>query len=298
MKEKIKDILVAPNSDYVVWAEDLSNIVRDTTLMVSSGCVALYIVNGVLKSINIPGRSLIKSKAEEKDNSKLDLICVNVDKVFEINCGVSGIPFKDSELNYETAVGGRGECKIRITQPWPLYAAFGRVPLTVADIAENVKLKLNEIMTSRLAEVLQHYDYNSVMTQQSTIATDLEKRFMQSLGDIGLEVVSFALAGIVFSDEYQEKRKEFFEMENQRKAEKQQRREKEREQRAEIDNIIAIANATKDLNPAQATPVIPQAPTMYNAAATGVNQGVKYCSSCGTKMDQSAAFCSGCGKKF
>lgn len=297
MKEKIKNIMVAPNADYVVWAEDLSNIVRDTTLMVSSGCVALYIVNGVLKSINIPGRSLIKSKAEEKDNSKLDLICVNVDKVFEMTCEVSGIPFKDSELNYETTVGGRGECKIRIAQPWPLYAAFGRVPLTADDIAANVKLKLNEIMTSRLAEVLQNYDYGSVMTQQSAIAADIEKRFTQSLGDIGLEVVSFALAGISFSEEYQEKRKEFFEMENLRKEQKQQRREKEREQRAEIDNIIAIANATKDLNPSQAMPVTPQAPTMYNTSAN-VNQGVKYCPSCGTKMDQSAAFCSGCGKKL
>ena len=89
-------------------------------------------------------------------------------------------------------------------------------------------------------------------------------------------------------------------MQNLRKAEKQARREKEREQRAEIDNIIAIANATKDLNPSQAAPVIPQAPTMYNtpSAATGVNQPIKYCQRCGMKMEQSAVFCPGCGKKL
>jgi hypothetical protein len=102
----------------------------------------------------------------------------------------------------------------------------------------------------------------------------------------------------VFNSEYQEKRKEFFELQNLRKAEKQQRREKEREQRAEIDNIIAIANATKNLNPSQAAPVIPQAPTMYNTPSAGTNQPVKYCPRCGMKMDQAAVFCPGCGKKL
>lgn len=300
MKEKIKNLTIAPRTDYVIWAEDLTNIVRDTTVIVSAGCVALYLVNGVLKSINIPGRSVIKSKAEEKDHSQLDLICVNTDKTFELCCGVGNIPFKDMELNYETVVGAHGECKIRIAQPWPLYITFGHCPITADEIDSYVKLKLNEIMTTRLAEVLQHYDYNNIMTQQSTIASDLEKRFSQSLNDIGLEVVNFALAGIMFNAEYQEKRKEFFEAQNRRQEEKMERRAKEREQRAEIDSVIAIANATKNLNvsaPQQpAAPVAPAAPSTQSNA--GVNQPVKYCPRCGMKMEKSAIFCPGCGKKL
>ena len=297
MKEKIKNITVAPGTEYVIWAEDLTNIVRETVVTVSAGCVALYLVNGVLKSVNIPGRSLIKSKAEEKDHSKLELIGVNTDKTFEICCGVGNVPFKDMDLNFETVVGAHGECKIRIAQPWPLYTTFGHAPITADEIDSYVKLKLNEIMTSRLAEVLQHYDYSNIMTQQSTIAADLEKRFSQCLNDIGLEVVSFALAGIMFNNEYQEKRKEFFEAQNLRQAEKAERRAREREQRTEIDNVIAIANATRNLNP---TPVAPQQPVQPAAPIgnTNVNQPVKYCPRCGTKMEQSAIFCPGCGKKL
>ena len=48
MKTKVKNIVVKPNSDYVIWSVDLEGIVRDTTLNVEAGCVALYIVNGNL----------------------------------------------------------------------------------------------------------------------------------------------------------------------------------------------------------------------------------------------------------
>ncbi|MBR2337161.1 MAG: SPFH domain-containing protein [Clostridia bacterium] len=298
MKEKIRNLTVAPREDYVIWTEDLTNIVRETTLTVSAGCVALYLVNGVIKSINIPGRALIKSKAEDKSNSKLELICVNTDKTFEICCGVGNIPFKDSEINCETVVGAHGECKIRISQPWPLYTTFGHAPISAEEIDSYVKLKLNEIMTTRLAEVLQHYDYSNIMTQQSAIAADLEKRFSQRLNDIGLEVTSFALAGIMFNAEYQEKRREYFEMQNCRQAEKLERRAREREQRAEIDNVIAIANATKNLNTSSnVTPPQPAAPvTPPPQPQSGAR--LNFCPRCGTKVDPSAIHCSGCGKKL
>ena len=296
-KDKIKSLSVAPSAEYVIWSEDLDNIVRDTTLNVSAGCVALYLVNGVLKSINTPGRWVIKSKTEEKEKSTLQLICVNTDKTFEVCCGVGNIPFKDYELNYETVVGAHGECKIRISQPWPLYTTFGHTPITADEIDAYVKLKLGEIMTTRLAEVLQHYDYNNVMTQQSVIADDLTKKFAQSLNEIGVEVVNFALAGIMFNDEYQEARKNFFDKQNQRKAEKEERRNKEREQRAEIDNIIAITNATKDLN--TQAPAQPAAPTFAPPAINvNPNAAVSYCPRCGTKMTQPSIYCPGCGKKL
>lgn len=301
MKEKVKNIIVTPSKDYVIWSADLENIVRETTLNVQPGCIALYIVNGVLKSINTPGRWVIKSKEEEKNQSVLQLICVNTDKTFDICCGVGMIPFKDYELNIETTVGAHGECKIRIAQPWALYTALGHSEITAEEIDAYVKLKLAEIMTARLSEVLQHYDYNNVMTQQSVIAADLEKKFSQRLNEIGIEVCSFALAGIMFKEEYQAQRKEFFDAQNRRKAEKEEKRIREREQRAEIDNIVAIANATKDLNPnaASAQAANPSSainqPTMFDNMT---NQPVKYCPRCGTKMVQSAVFCPGCGKKF
>ena len=305
MKDKIKNLSIAPSSEYVIWSEDLGNIARDTTLIVGAGCVGLYLVNGVLKSINTPGRWLIKSRAEEKEKSALQLICVNTDKTFEVCCGVGNIPFKDFELNYETVVGAHGECKIRISQPWPLYMTFAHAPITAEEVEGYIKLKLSEIMTSRLAEVLQHYDYNNVMTQQSAIADDLTKKFSQSLQDIGIEVVSFALAGIQFNEDYQEQRKNFFDGQNRRKSEKEERRQKEREQRAEIDSIVAIANATRNLNPTVSEqPAVPSmpinnapsfAPQVNNA---GNSSEINFCPRCGAKLLRSAIFCPGCGKKL
>ena len=300
MKEKIKPIkqfTVSVNPDYVIWNENIENATRDAEVIVSPGCLALYLVNGQLRSILNPGQKwLIKSKEEEKSHSELALLGANIDKTFEVCCGVGNIPFKDFELNFDTVVGAHGECKIRVSQPLILYTTIGHSPVSADEIDAYVKLKLSEIMTTRLAEVLQHYDYNNIMTQQSVIASDLEKRFAQRLNDIGLEIVSFALAGIMFNEEYQEKRKEFFEKQNERKAEKEKRRNEAREQRAEIDNIIAIANAAQNINTA---PQAPQAPATPSAPqAPGVNQPVKYCPRCGMKMEQSAIFCPGCGKKL
>ena len=303
MKEKIKNIVVSPSKEYVIWSVDLDGIIRNTILDVETGCVALYIVNGMLKSINTPGRWVIKSKEEDKADSKLQLICVNTDKTFDIFCGVGNIPFKDFDLNVETVVGAHGECKIRISQPWTLYTSIGHANITVEEIDEYVKLKLSEMMTVRLAEVLQHYDYDNIMTQQTAISADLEKRFSQRLNDIGIEVVSFALAGIKFTDDYQNYRKSYFEGQNQKKAEKEERRLREREQRAEIDNIVSIVNATKDLN---VTAVPPSAPNAAANANTGtpnnafgdMNRPVKYCSRCGMKISADAVFCPGCGKKL
>ena len=297
MKEKVRNIVVTPNQDYAIWSPNLENIVRDTTLNVEAGCVALYLVNGMLKSINPPGRWVIKSKDEDKSQSKLQLICANTDKTFDICCGVGMIPFKDEDLNLETTVGAHGECKIRITQPWALYNALGHSDITADEIDSYMKLKLSEIMTARLAEVLQHYDYNNIMTQQSVIASDLGKKFSQHLNEIGIEVVGFSLAGIMFSEDYQNKRKEYFENQNRRKAEKEEQRAKAREQRAEIDNILAVANAARGLSSAPVQSNAAPNPPQVHSVDNSLNQPVKYCSRCGTKMAKTADFCPGCGKK-
>jgi membrane protease subunit (stomatin/prohibitin family) len=71
---------------------------------------------------------------------------------------------------------------------------------------------------------------------------------------------------------------------------------REREQRMEIDNIIAISNATKNMNPP------PQAPAGNSYTPPANNGGcagtVSFCPKCGTRITQSAVFCPNCGKKL
>lgn len=295
MKEKIKNLVVSPSTEYVIWSQDLENVVKGATLNVEAGCVALYIVNGVLKSINTPGRWVIKNKEECKTNSRLQLVCVNTDKTFNILCGVGNIPYKDEEMNASTVVGAHGECKIRIAQAWSLFGARGKANITAEEIDEYVRLKMCELMTTRLAQVLQNYEYDNIMTQQSTIAADLQTKFSERLNEVGIEVESFAIGGIRFPEEYLSKREEFFAEQRKKKADKERRREEERAQRAEIDNVIALANATQGLN--TNANVVPVAPA-NNTANSDANRAIKYCTQCGTKVSRDAAFCPSCGYKF
>lgn len=287
--DKIKEVTIAPNNRYVIWAEDLENVAKEANLTVSAGCVGLYIVNGVLKSVNTPGRWIIKTKEEEKNKSNLQLIGVNSDKVFEIFCGVGNIPFHDYDLDIDATLGSHGDCKLRIASPWALYTTFGHTPITAEEIDEYAKGKLIEIMTSMLSGAASKYDYDQIMSMQTSISTDLEKAFGKALMDIGLEVAGFSVRGISFSPDYLEKRKEHFERENQFKLEKRERREREREQRAENEMMIALNASHPD-----PTPTIPVAP----AAPVAPNHTVQYCPACGTKLPAAAKFCSGCGTKL
>ena len=287
---KIKSVSIGPSTEYIIWEQNIEEIGRDCTLNVGSGCVGIYIVDGVLKSVNTPGRWVIKSKDEDKAGAKLQLIGVNTDKVFEIFCGVGNIPCHDYDLDIEATLGAHGDCQIRITHPWSLYNTFGHAPITADEIDGFVKAKLVEIMTSLLSEAGSKYDYDRIKSMQTEISNELEKKFAKYLLSIGLEVVSFSLRGINFDEDYINKRQEYFDRQNKIKQDKRERREAERMQRAEIDNIIALTEA--------ANRVAPQAPAAPAAPQNDLNQPVQYCPKCGTKTLKTSSFCPGCGQKL
>jgi len=287
--KKIKSLTINVNDKYIIWEENIEKIARNAELVVSAGCVGIYVVDGVLKNVCPAGKWLLKSKDEEKKKCALRLIGVNMEKVFEIRCGAGNIPFKDTEINAETLVGAHGSCKIKISHPWVLFTTMGKANVTAEEIDQYMKLKLGEIMTTTLAEVLQDYNYSTISTQQSDIANTLAKRCSVKLNDIGVQVEDFVLAGIKFSDEFKGQRAAFFEEENRKKDEKTARREKEREQRAEVDMIASIAKATQPSNAGAM-------PTPFTQNET--NQSIKYCTKCGVKLPGDAAFCSVCGYKF
>ena len=73
MATKVKSVTIKVNNDYVIWNENIEDIVRDATLIVEPGCVGIYIVDGMLKSVNPAGKWLLKSKEEDKKKSALQL---------------------------------------------------------------------------------------------------------------------------------------------------------------------------------------------------------------------------------
>ena len=184
--KKVKSVTISVNDKYIIWEENIEKIVKNTELVVEAGCVGIYVVDGVLKNVCPAGKWLLKSKDEEKKKCALRLIGVNMDKIFEIRCGAGNIPYKDLEINIETLVGAHGSCKIKIAQPWVLFTTMGKVNVTAEEIDQYMKLKLGEIMTATLAEVLQNYDYSTISTQQSDIADTLAKRCAVKLNEIGV----------------------------------------------------------------------------------------------------------------
>ena len=100
-KDKVKEVTISTNDDYVIWNVDVTNVARDTTLYVEQGSFGVYIVNGVLRSTNTPGRWVINSKEDEKKGNRIQLIGVNSNKTYDIFCGIGG-----STVNSLAASGG------------------------------------------------------------------------------------------------------------------------------------------------------------------------------------------------
>lgn len=283
-KEKVKNITVSPNDGYIMWNVDIGNIARDAVLDVQTGCAALYIVNGSLKSYNTSGRWLINGKDEIKIGGKLQLIGVNSDRIYTILCGAGGIPFRDYELNTETTAGANGECKIRLIQPWTLYTLLGKPDVTSDDLDAFVRGKLSELLSASLADEFSKYDYNTVNARLTAISEGLKNKVFESLSACGLMAEDFSLNAIYFSEEYKLKRAENFERSNRKKEEKAEQRERERAQRAEIDAIRSLAGV--DLKDRTAD------------AKSGGAELVRYCARCGAKTEKDALYCPSCGVKL
>jgi len=283
MKVKVKNINVALNPQFIMWEVDLANIVRDTSLQVSDGCIALYVVNGMLQSINTPGQWVINTKEEEKSGAKLRLIAVNSDKLYSILCGVGGVPYKDWELNLETQVGAHGTCRFRIINAWAIYTALGKTNVTVDDIDDYIKPQLIEVIRVQLANVLQKYDFSSVQTQVGKMSKDLSDLMVDRFAPLGIEIENFSLEEIFFNEEYKQKRAAAFEYENDMKKAKEMKRERERALRAQAELYTSIKNVVGDGD--------------VEEALEFINRGI-ICPVCGAKNDIGASVCSKCGKAF
>lgn len=290
--DKIKEVTISTNDEYVIWNVDVTNVARDAILYVEQGALGIYIVNGATRSVNNAGRWVINAKADDKAGNRIQLIGANADRSYEIFCGIGGVPFKDEEINAETVVGAHGECKISILQPWVLCTVLGKNTIKLEHIDDYIRSKLSELMTSSLAEVLTKYDYSSINAKISEISSEMKDKLFDEFQKCGIGIETFALKGVHFNDEYKQKRTEYFDNINRKKEEKEQRRERERAQRAEIDAINSLVGNIQPPSPQMGG----NAQNINNS--TGVNVPVKYCSKCGMKCTADAIFCAGCGKKF
>ena len=288
---KVKSITISPSDKYVIWEEKLEDLAKDCTLIVNPGCEGLYIVNGALRSNNPPGRWLINSREDVRENSQIKLIGVNSDKVFDVFCGVGNLPWHDYFLQIDAKVGAFGDCKIQISDPWLLFTTIGHTPITATEIDEFAKSKLIEIMGSHIAKAVEKYDYQGINSKKSEISDVLAREVATTLFNYGIKVVSFSIRGINFDEEYLKKREKHFDDEHEANAAEEERRRKEREMRSEAEFITSIMNAGSSVapqapSPSPITPIANQSP----------NHTTQFCPQCGTQLPATAKFCSNCGR--
>jgi len=305
-KDTIKNVVVKPSTEYVIWNIDISNIERETILDVETGCSAIYLVNGNIKANNMPGRWVIKSKDEDKRGDNLKLIGVNTDKTFDILCGVGGVPYKDYETDVETNVGARGEAKVKIAQPYKVYSTLCKDNITPQDMDEYIRNKLSEIMSTTLAQLIQKYDYQTVNTQLSVMSEHIFDLFSEECLKVGLQCDSFTINTIFFPDEFIERRKDYFDEKIRKKEEKQARREKEREVRLDNETMMAQAeaqaivnkslNETKQVSESKTVTVI-DSNAPINNNTTVVRSTALICPNCKAPVKGDSNFCSKCGTR-
>lgn len=285
-KKGQKKVNVAASDKYVIWNVDVADVEYDTEVCVEPGCAGIYIVNGAMRPKLAAGSVyLINSKKERKDIRSIQLLGVMEGKTFTIHCGVGGVPFKDNLRDRTTTVGAHGDCQVNIFNGWMLYTTLGKKDITAEDVDEYVRGKLSELMTTELALVLQHYNYHTVTSEQSHIADELKYKFEEKLEAVGLQLTSFALKKIFFSDEYVNSIKADEEKEKEMKEAKRERREQERRQNAEIDALKSLAEISMSSAGSAPQPQ-PQQPQFT------------VCPKCGSKVDSRTLYCPACGKKL
>jgi len=298
--KKLKTVEININNEFVMWEVDLSNIDVNANLYVSAGCLALYIVNGTLRSMNTPGRWIINEKKDA--NAPKRLIGVNSDKTFDIFCGTGDIPYKDYETNIETTVGIRGEAKVRILQPWMVFTTLGKSTLTSDELDEYIRTKLAEIMANNLSAVIQKYDYQSVNTQLNAMSETILDIFAEQCNKIGLQCSSFSVNTVFFNDEFKQARKDYFDSQNKRKEAKLDRREEEKRIRFESEMNKEAAEAAAIINRSLPKPEpkpqpAPQQPSQPQGGYQP-HQDFKWCQRCGAKVSVNTRFCPNCGLEF
>ena len=104
--------------------------------------------------------------------------------MFEICCGVGGVPFNDRELEKDTVVGTNADMKLRIKDPWKLYTMMGNRDIAESEINDFLRAKLAEILKTELAKQLQFNTYFTLTAQtgkmSETVAELIKRNVLDS----------------------------------------------------------------------------------------------------------------------
>lgn len=278
--KKNKSILVSPSNTYGIWNVPVSDIAVNTEVIIDTGCLVSYAVNGQFRNTYEAGNKIvINEKWEHKSITKLALVAANSEKVFEICCGVGGVPFNDRELETDTVVGTNADMKLRIKDPWKLYTMMGNRDIAESEINDFLRAKLAEILKTELAKQLQFNTYFTLTVQtgkmSETVAELIKRNVLDSYG-LSMVSNSFALNNFIFQDDYLELRKRAGNSRAENNIVEEEVKAIRKRTRAELEAISAIGEASK--------PQAEQTGTKCPKCGVEVKKGTNFCPACGAKI--------------
>lgn len=278
---KTKQIVISIDPVYCIRSIPLDNIAYNATVIVETGCVGIYVVNGRMRPpIFEPGRYLINDKSERGFISSMGLIAANVDKEFEVCSGIGGIPYHDDELGVDAKVGISADMKVRINNPWDFYVALGNRDVTEKDVNDYLRRQCATVLQAELAKRLQYCTYEDISTQAAKMAKKAEEQLQTIFLEKGVELVkgSLVLGNFYFDEDYLEYRKRVQTARGEAaiaKDEQAAKREKDMADLEALSRAKEIFGRKPDAAPAD-----------------------RKCPLCGMTVPAGASVCPNCGKKM
>ncbi len=277
---KKQTITISIDNEHCIRSIPVEGIGYDTTVIVETGCVGIYVVNGRPRQpILEPGRYLINDKRERGLISSFALIGANVNKEFEILCGVGGLPYRDPDLDYDAKVGISADMRVHIVNPWELYTAMGNRDLSEREINDYVRGQCISVLQAELTKRLTYCTYDMLPAQAEKMGQKVEERLRELFLNKGIRLVdgSLVLGSFHFDDEYLAMRRR---VQDTKRNVSLAKDEAEIKRQRDLADLEALKNV-KD---------------MFGKRSDTAEAAL--CPICGSPIPAGAASCPNCGRKF
>ena len=277
---KTKQITISIDPVHCIRSIPLDDIAYNTTVIVETGCVGIYVVNGRKNSTFRPGTAYMINDKKDRDIRSMVLIGANVNKEFEVCSGVGGIPYHDDELGMDAQVGISADMKVHIINPWDFYVALGNRDVTEKDINDYLRGQCAAVLQAELAKRLQYCTYENISAQASKMAQKVEEQLQKIFLEKGVELVggSLVLGNFYFNEDYMKYRSRVQAARGEAaiaKDEQAAKREKDMADLEALSRAKEIFGRKPDEAPAD-----------------------KKCPLCGATVPAGASVCPNCGKKM
>lgn len=277
---KTKQITISIDPVYCIRSIPLDNVAYNTTVIVETGCVGIYVVNGRKSPTFRPGTAYMINDKKDRDIRSMVLIGANVNKEFEVCSGIGGIPYHDADLGVDAKVGISADMKVRINNPWDFYVAMGNKDITEKDINDYLRGQCAAVLQTELSKLLQYCTYENISSQAARMTQKAEEQLQKIFLEKGVELVngSLVLGNFYFDEDYLEYRRRVQTVRGEAaiaKDEEAMRRERGMADLEVLGRAKELFSRKPDTVPAE-----------------------KKCPLCGMAVPAGASVCPNCGKKM